>query len=228
MFVRVSLIALFLPICLVTCMFVFMSLVLDCRDNYQVFKTQASFIDREVEVEYLEREIDSEDVNIVDCPSEFADSDDPLCKDYVGQIRVEKDEEELEVVFISKSYNLAYPNAMVVVEHNPSSEEFYVYQYTVYERTNELHVELLFYSSSFEEMHSLLAIEDTHVVAYVKEGGKYSIKVIYYFEFWGEEVPENYGMNLLSDVDVVAMTVYNSESRAESGQPPMIYVAFRT
>ena len=55
----------------------------------------------------------------------------------------------------------------------------------------------LFSSASYSAVDFLHVVDDKYAIASVKEGQSQSVKVIYYSEFLGLQVPANYGISVL-------------------------------
>lgn len=112
----------------------------------------------------------------------------------------------LEVVSISASQESQadYRNggAQIVLERNSLTNEYAVYRYWVAsEAGGELRVAKLFSSQVYAYISSMHVVSDEYALAVVSNDAqdltKNEIKVIYFSEFQGSQVPFNYGITVL-------------------------------
>ena len=111
----------------------------------------------------------------------------------------------MEIVSIRQSSEVAYPDALVVLEKN-SRNSYSVYRYSSVSSVDSvgssenLVVDLVFSSTSYTVINALFLIDEEYALAVV-EGSE--ITIIYYKEHAGMEVPSNYGISVMSEVTIV-------------------------
>ena len=119
---------------------------------------------------------------------------------------------------IDISNEAIYPDALVVLELNPASNEYSVYRYRNDVDGDTLAVELVFKSAVYSSIEALFLVDDEYALAVV-EGSV--VKVIYYYDFASNSVPSNYGITVLDKVTIVGSALIT----LNEGGYPTLYLA---
>ena len=166
-------------------------------------------VDDELEVEECEAEEDEDE------DDDDEDEEDP-CADYLGQIDVDKD--ETSVISFKQSRELGYPGSMTILEKAVDSNEHILYRY--FKDEGKLAMEKMFSTSSYSDIEDMYLFDD-HALAIVDDSS--TLTVLYFDNFRGEELPQNYGIALISGESVVGHAL----AILQDGSDVELYIALK-